>query len=139
MKDLSKFIKLPPNDFSAIDDKVRRQIFYNRITNNGVYLRHQTMMICAAAVFANKLAYSQRLDANVIAAKLAVFDTLRSCVNVQKKRNFCLVRISFLIAFIALIPYFFEIAWTTTPALQVFRDEANGIKKASTDNKKIIA
>lgn len=31
VKDLSKFIKLPPNDFSAIDEKVRNTIFIKEL------------------------------------------------------------------------------------------------------------
>jgi hypothetical protein len=31
VKDLSKFIKLPPNDFSAIDEKVRIVVFYIKV------------------------------------------------------------------------------------------------------------
>lgn len=55
------------------------------------------MTTCGAAAFANKRAYSLQLDANVIAAKSAVFDIFHSCANVRKTKNFCSVRILFCI------------------------------------------
>lgn len=53
------------------------------------------MTTCDAAAFANKRAFSQQSDANVIGVKSAVFGIFHSCANARKKRNFCLVRLLF--------------------------------------------